>query len=285
MKVGSFTIEILSEGRFEFFRDGHINRAKRAQPKSSFPDGTGPNNLIASGINPVLVQTGKQNILLDTGLGWGLDAGSPNTNVSNVRTNLRIFGLTPEDITHVVLSHLHYDHAAGASFTDDTSTVQPTFPNATYYIHQTEWDYALQQIEGEQIPFSERYRLDDLYKLVSQEQVTFLSNDATKLLDGITLIKTGGHTPGHLTVEIESKSNKAYYLGDLLPTEFQLNNYEMEAADVYPLEAKKEKVQLIKQAYQETALLLFYHSKNGQAGKLLKDEDQKYVLAKQIPLQ
>ncbi len=148
MEIGSFTIEILSEGRFEFFKDGHINRAKRAQLKSSHTDGTGPANLVASGINPVLVQTDSHNILLDTGLGWGLDAGAPDKNISNVCTNLRIFGLKREDITHVVLSHLHYDHAAGATFTDNAATVQPTFPNASYYIHQKEWDFALQQIEG-----------------------------------------------------------------------------------------------------------------------------------------
>lgn len=284
MKVGSYTVEILSEGRFEFFKDGHINRAKRVQQTSSNTDDIGANNLVTSGINPVLVQTDSHNILLDAGLGWGLDFSSPNTAVSNVCTNLRIFGLKREDITHVVLSHLHYDHAAGTTFTDKTATVQPTFPNASYYIHQQEWEFALNKINGNQLPFSERYRLDDLYKLVSENRITFISKDSMELTDGIKILKTGGHSPGHLIVEIESDGEKAYYMGDLLPTELQLNDYEMEAADIYPLEAKRQKIQLIKQAYQEKALLLFYHSQNGQAGKLLKDEDQKYILAKQLPI-
>ncbi len=285
MDIGSLNVEILSEGRFELFRDGHINRAPRTEhsPPSTPNDPNGSNSVMV-GINPVLVQSGEHNILLDTGLGWGLDAASQNTEVSNVCTNLQIFGLEPEDITHVILTHLHYDHAAGSSFTDIESKTQPTFPNATYFVHQQEWNFALDKIQGKQLSYSERYYLDELYRLVSNGQVTFLSEDQTTIVDGIRVIKTGGHTPGHQIVIIESNAEKAYYMGDLLPTEYQLNEYVMEKMDIYPLEAKKKKVQLLQQACDEKALLLFYHSKNGQAGHLLKDEDKKYVLAKQLPI-
>ena len=283
MNIGSFTVEVLSEGLFELFEDGHINRSKRTAHSASTSEDPNDSNAVMVGINPVLVQSGDQNILLDTGLGWGLDAGSEYTDVSNVCTNLRIFGLTPEDITHVILTHLHYDHAAGCSFTNEQAKTKPTFPNAKYYVHQQEWNFALEQSKGPQLSYSERYRLDELYRLVSDERFTFLSEDITEIMNGITAVKTGGHTPGHQIVIMESNGEKAYYMGDLLPTEYQLNEYAMEKADIYPLEAKKKKVRILQQVCDEKALLLFYHSGNGQAGHLIKDNDKKYVLAKQLP--
>lgn len=283
MDIGSFTVEVLSEGHFELFKDGHINRSTRTAHSTATPKDPSGSQTAMVGINPVLVQSGDQNILLDTGLGWGLDAGSQYTDVSNVCTNLRIFGLTPGDITQVILTHLHYDHAAGSSYTDAEAKTKPTFPNATYYVHQQEWDFALKKSKGQQLSYTERYRLDDLYRLISDGRITFLSGDDTEILDGITVVKTGGHTPGHQIVILESGDEKAYYMGDLLPNEYQLNEYSMEKADIYPLEAKKKKVRLLQQVCNEKALLLFYHSGNGQAGHLFKDNDKKYVLAKQLP--
>lgn len=283
MKLGSFTIEILSEGRFELFKDGHINRSPKAlQPspeKSRIPN----ERSVLVGINPILVQNGRHNILLDTGLGWGLDSGSQYTDVSNIRTNLDIFELQPSDISHVVLTHLHYDHAAGSSLTNAESKTEATFPNATYFVHQREWEYALSQIDGDQNWFGAGYVLDDLYRLVSENRIKFLTGDSTKILEGINVIKTGGHTPGHQIVRLESQGEKAYYLGDLLPTAFQLNHYAMSDADFHNLEAKKQKVQLLKRACNENALLLFYHSKKGQAGRIFRDKDKQYKLAKQLP--
>lgn len=283
MKLGSLTVEILSEGRFELFKDGHVNRSPKtlqSSPERKYNQSEGS---VLVGINPILIQKGQQIILLDTGLGWGLDSGSRYTDVSNVCTNLGIFGLDPSDITHVVLTHLHYDHAAGSSFTNAQSKTEATFPNATYFVHQQEWEYALKQIETDKNWFGAGYELDDLYRLVSDKQITFLTGDTTEILEGIRVTKTGGHTPGHQIVQLESKGEKAYYLGDLLPTSFHLNHYAMSRADKHSLEAKKQKVQLLKQACNEKALLLFYHSINGQAGRLFRDKDKQYTLAKQLP--
>ena len=79
MDIGSFTVEVLSEGHFELFEDGHINRSERTAHSTSRPKDPNDSNSVMVGINPVLVQSGNQNVLLDTGLGWGLDAGSQYT--------------------------------------------------------------------------------------------------------------------------------------------------------------------------------------------------------------
>lgn len=278
MKLGRFTIEQLSEGRFEIFLDGTINREPVDQSGSERKSFTHRRASARIGINPILVSDKNHKILLDTGLGWGLDAGSNYKDVSNVVTNLDIFDITPEDITHVVLTHLHYDHSAGSSFTDSSATTKSTFPNAKYYFQEREWEYALDQLESEKRSRGAGYQLDDLYRLVADDRVKFLTEDFTELVAGVKVLWTGGHTPGHQVVRIEDSGKTAYYLGDLLPGENHLNQYSMRQMDDKPLQAKKMKIQLLRTACEEKAVLLFYHSLFSKVGRIEKDSNKKYVL-------
>lgn len=274
MRLGRFTIEQLSEGQFELFPDGKINRTPIDEERRTEIVHQ-PDQL--AGINPVYITDGSHHVLLDTGLGWGLDAGSGNTDVSNICTNLDVFGITPNDITHVILSHLHYDHAAGASYTDQTARTCPTFPKAKYIVQNLEWKYALKAIhEGK--ASDEFYDLDDLYRLYADGYFAFPDETQKEIIPGITLIRTGGHTPGHQIVQIADEDATAYYLGDLLPTAKQLNFFDQDTKDIDRLEAKKAKINILAAAYNEKAFLLFYHSIHSKIGQLDKDEDRNFVL-------
>lgn len=276
MKLGSFTLELLSEGRFEIFKDGHINRSMVDEEAMPTAESIATQASVV-GINPVLVKTASHNILLDSGLGWGLDSGSDYKNTSNIRTNLDIFGLTPEDITHVILSHLHYDHSAGSSFTNDSSKVQITFPNATYFVHEKEWKFALSCADHGEVNDLE-YHLDDFYRLIADGRVEFLSGESTRITEGVTALWTGGHTPGHQIVHLQNDGKHAYFLGDLLSSSAQLNEYDVSIRDVHPVQAKKKKVQLLRKACREQAILLFYHAAYVQSGRLIKTKGEQYAL-------
>lgn len=278
MQLGRFTIEQLSEGRFEIFSDGTINREPVDEAEEKKLSRAMARDSVRIGINPVLLTDKTHKLLLDTGLGWGLDAGSGYQDVSNIVTNLDIFDLEPSDITHVVLSHLHYDHCAGCSYTDNTAVTRATFPNATYLVQKKEWEYALESLSSESKPRGADYRLDDLYRLVADEQFNFIEEDNYELLDGVRIFRTGGHTPGHQVVRVEDEGETAYYLSDLLPGENHLNHYAMRQMDVNPLKAKKMKTQLLRRACDENAILLFYHSLYSSLGHLQRDENKKYVL-------
>lgn len=169
MKIGTFEIEHLSEGIFEAFEDGTFRKVDSGTITGSNEDGYGKNLTAKIGIDPILIKTGKQNILVDTGLGWGLDAKSSYVNTSNLKTNLDIFGLNPEDITHVVLTHLHFDHAGGSTYVDKSTSTQPTMSYANYFVQKKEWAYALQQIGQEQLQKGGHYDLDEFYKLAADE--------------------------------------------------------------------------------------------------------------------
>jgi len=216
--------------------------------------------------------------LLDTGLGWGLDQNSRYSNTSNLLTNLDIFGLTPADITHVVLSHLHFDHSAGSTFVDQDISTQPTMSYANYFIQKKEWYYALEQNNLKKELQGAGYNLDELYKLAAVDKFVMITDTYFELLPGIELIRTGGHTPGHQIVKIQDSGETAYFLGDLIPSEHHLNHYAMRQLDVDPVQSKKARTLILRQALKEEAILLFYHSIHAKAGKLDQNKDKKFIL-------
>ncbi|MEO1022365.1 MAG: MBL fold metallo-hydrolase [Bacteroidota bacterium] len=278
MNIGRFEIESLSEGIFEVFEDGSLHKVQAEQITSPPPELIVPKKSALVGIDPILIRDGKHNILIDCGLGWGLDARSSYENTSNLKTNLDIFGLSPSDITHVVLSHLHFDHAGGASFVDTNAETQPTLPFANYFVQKKEWHYALECVHSENSTPGAGYELDEFYKLIALDKIALLTDAQFELIPGVTLIRTGGHTPGHQIVKIQDGDDVGYYLGDLVPAEDHLNQYTMRQLDADPLEAKKAKTLILRQAYRENACLLFYHSIHAKAGRLSLDVDRRYVL-------
>jgi glyoxylase-like metal-dependent hydrolase (beta-lactamase superfamily II) len=278
MILGEFVVEQLSEGFFELFKDGSFVKMDPSRLNEPETDSTLGRYSNALGIDPLLVQSPEMNIIIDPGLGWGLDYQSRHKNTSNVVTNLDVFGLLPEDIDLVVLSHLHYDHSAGATYISDSLETTPTFPNAKYLLHEDEWAFALDEIENQERQMGAGYRLDELYRLAADGRFEFMKEEKKTISKGITILKTAGHTPGHLAVKLQSNLETAYYLGDLVPTEYHLNQYPMKMMDDNPVVAKKMKTILLREALREQAHLFFYHSLYRKSGKLAKDQDRQYIL-------
>lgn len=278
MNIGRFSVEQLSEGKFQVYKDGTFQRIDTEESSPAESLNLPIREPSKVGINPILIRDQDHTVLLDTGLGWGLDAGSHYTGVSNLRTNLDIFGIKPEEVTHVILSHLHYDHAAGATFNDAQSQTNPTFPNAGYYLQHKEWDYAVNQVGKDRSGRGAGYRLDELYRLAADDRFIHLSGRHKEIIPGIEIIPTGGHTPGHQAVKVADSGEVGYYLGDLLPSEEHLNEYGMHHLDLHPAHAKKMKVRLMRDALEENAYLLFYHSLYSRVGRLKQDDEKNYVL-------
>ncbi|MDX1640544.1 MAG: MBL fold metallo-hydrolase [Balneolaceae bacterium] len=278
MQIGDFNIEQLSEGFFEVFEDGTFQKMEASRLDNLKDDPNIGKFTSAIGIDPLLIQKNGKNIIVDPGLGWGLDTGSQYRNTSNIVTNLDIFDLTPEDIDKVILTHLHFDHAAGTSYISDDLTTLPTFPNAEYFVHRDEWEYALSQINQDSKLMGADYKLDEIYKLVAEERFTFVEEEVFVPMEGIFAIKTGGHTPGHMVIKLKELDETAYFMGDLIPTEYHLNHYSMRQLDTDPLQSKKAKTLLLRQALKENAVMFFYHSLFKKSGQLSRDQQKKYIL-------
>src|SRR6188768_9672 len=137
MKLGDWKLTTIQGGRF--WHDGGVMYG--VVPKKVWNRITPANeqNMIPMAIDCVLVQTGQLNVLIDAGPGekispldrasHGLEGASPLT------SDLAGLGLEPSDIDAVVFSHLHWDHAGGATVRDSARQAVPAFPRATYFIH------------------------------------------------------------------------------------------------------------------------------------------------------
>ncbi len=278
MQIGSFIVEQLSEGFFEVFKDGTIQKTSPAAIDTDQNQAEQLKSTQAVGIDPLFISGYEMNIIVDPGLGWGLDFKSRFKDTSNVKTNLDIFGIRPEDIDFVVLTHLHFDHSAGCTFVSDEIKTNPTFPNARYIVHRLEWEFAISQIEQKSGSYGEMYKIDELYKLAADNRFRFIDREIYFPVRGLELIHTGGHTPGHLAIRIHDYGNTAWYTGDLIPSENQLNQSSSPVEDSDPIRAKKMKTRILNRAYNEKAVLFFYHSLYRKAGKLSLNEKEQFVL-------
>ena len=281
MRLGSFIIEQLSEGFFEFHEDGSFSKTDAGSLNQPEPESFPEKSSVALGIDPLFIQTHSANIIIDPGLGWGLDKQSAHMNTSNAVTNLDVFDIRPDQIDWVILTHLHYDHSAGSTYVSDDLTTQPVFPNARYLVHQSEWDYALTHIDKKRTgkQFSEsNYYPDELYRLVADGRFYFMNSDHFSPVEGIEAFKTGGHTPGHLAVKITDDEKQAYYPGDLVPTEYHLNHYPLKQIDIDPVQSKKQKTRILREALKNDAYLFFYHSLYQKSGRLSLDMNKQYKL-------
>lgn len=272
LNIGSIQIAWLRGGTFELDGGtmfGPVPKSvweKRIQPTSG-------NNifLVAS---PILVRTGSNNVIIDTGIGNKLT--EKQLKIHGIRDNwalpasLEGQGIRPEEIDTVILTHCDYDHAGGILSEKDGELV-PTFPDARIVMQRTEWEDVNHPNRRSAHTFWEiNFRgLADAGKLD-------LVDGEKEIFPGISVRHTGGHNRGHQIVRIESLGETAYHLGDLLPSHAHFNPLWVMSYDNYPMEVIDQKEKLEKEAMDENAWFLFYHDpkvracKFGEKGVLLE---------------
>ena len=197
-------------------------------------------------ILPFLVVTDKDVIILDTGLGYSVEGEL------QIHTNLRKHGYQPEDVTKVLMSHLHKDHAGGVVYKDANGLVKTTFPNATYYVYRGEADYALK------IGFPS-YHTSELEPLFATSQVHWLDGEEGMIDDYIKYTHSGGHCPEHIVYLIDDGEDKIFFGGDEAP---QLKQMKIKYVAKYDYDGKKAmqlREQYAEQGRAEGWQFLFYH--------------------------
>lgn len=198
-------------------------------------------------IQPFLVDTGKDLIVLDTGLGFSNADGE-----LQIHANLRQHGYEPEDVTKVLLSHLHKDHASGAMFATEHGNTIPTFPNAQYYIYRPEADYALKTGFPSYLPA-------DLEPLLRSDQVSWLDGIQGTIDDYITFTHSGGHCPEHIVYLINDGKDKIFFGGDEAPQYKQVKMKYIAKYDFNGKKAMELREQYVEQGRKEDWQFLFYH--------------------------
>jgi glyoxylase-like metal-dependent hydrolase (beta-lactamase superfamily II) len=201
-------------------------------------------------IQPFLVVTQRDVLLLDTGLGYRLPSGE-----LQVHANIRAAGYHPEQVTKVLLTHLHKDHAGGIGSTyAGTSSGDNVlnFPNATYYVQARELDQAWKTGAPSFVP-------DTIEPLLQSGQVVLLHEDEGVIDEYIRYQHTGGHSPYHQAFWIQASGQTIFFGGDVAPQLQQMKMRYKTKYDADPARSMALRQQWWEQGAREHWTFLFYH--------------------------
>ncbi|MCD6566512.1 MAG: MBL fold metallo-hydrolase [Bacteroidales bacterium] len=217
------------------------------------------NNYCNWALRSLLFDNGKQRIMVDNGYGdkqdekffsfvhlhggYGLEGA------------LEKYGYKPEDITDMVISHLHYDHCGGGVKNSSTGTgFEMVFPNATYWVSKQQWEWALNPNKREAASYLE----ENILPMQESGQLKFIE-DNIELYPGFKVRLYNGHTTGQIIPFISYQDKTVVYMADLIPSSAHVNLAWNMSYDVQPLITLKEKEQFLEEAYENDYILFLEH--------------------------
>lgn len=225
-------------------------------------------NRIQMEARALLLKSKNRMVLIDTGNGsdfvakYGEKLGTKFAEIYNVTgstvslvSSLHKAGVTPEQITDVVLTHLHFDHAGGATCANSTGQVVPTFPNATYYVQSAN----LKTAQAPNIREKASYLPANFQPLLERGVLKIIDGEIENLLPGISVLLSHGHTTGHQMVKISDGKQTLIYCGDVIPTSTHVRLPFVMGYDLRPLDLIGEKTQLLEKAAAHKWYLYFEH--------------------------
>ncbi len=251
--LGDFELTILTDG--VCYLDGGAMFGiipKAMWEKRIKPD---ERNNIPLAMNSLLVRTGRQNILIETGMGNKLSekAQAIYRNQALLMKNFEAAGVSPDEIDIVINTHLHFDHCGWNTCYRDGKLV-PTFPRATYYVQEGELQHAHEQHERDRVS----YMTDNYDPLVNNGQMKLLRGDA-EIVPGVSVKVFPGHTRNLQVVMVRSGDKVAAYPSDLVSDAKHLDPTWVIGYDLYPLETIASKHRFYAEAIPNDWLVVFTH--------------------------
>ncbi|MBK8699950.1 MAG: MBL fold metallo-hydrolase [Saprospiraceae bacterium] len=237
-------------------------------------------NMCTWAMRCLLVQDGDRNIIIDTGIGFKQDEKFRGhfrpEHLIDFETTLSDGEVTVNDITDVLLTHLHFDHAGGALRYDASGKIVPTFPNAKVWTNDFHYRWATQPNERERASFLKEnihpfIDLGILHLIDVQEGIRFS--------ESITLDFVYGHTGAMMIPNITlDNGSKVIFCADLLPSSYHVGMPYIMAYDVQPLITLKEKEVLYEKATEGNTYLYLEHDRLHNFIRVSKQENGRVVI-------
>ena len=255
MQIGKYKLSIIESGSFGL--DGGAMFGIIPKPlwqRTNLPDEA---NRVRLSTRHLLLESESKKILIDTGMGSKWDDKARNIYAidenSSMNSVLAQRGLKTEDITDVILTHLHFDHTGGSTIMKN-GKLEPAFPNAKYYVQKQNFDWARNASDRDK----GSYIKENFIPLFEEGVLNFIIGNA-KFDDEIEMIVINGHTFGQQMVKISDSSNTILFCADLMPFVSHIPLPYIMGYDLQPLVTLEEKKKYLKMAVDENWRLFFGH--------------------------
>jgi len=273
MLFGDYRIEIIPD--CEFRLDGGAMFG--VVPRSLWSQVCPPDdqNRIRMNMNCLFIEGGGERILIDTGIGekWS-EKHSAMYGINRVRSfdeSLHaIAGVRSSEITIVINTHLHFDHAGGNTLMNEERQAIPAFPNARYFVSRGEYEHAESPTERDRASY-----FADNWRPLKQSGQLELKDASYEVVPGLTMETYAGHNRSMQCPRLERGGQTLFGFADLIPTRAHVSYAWVMGYDLYPVETVEAKKQLVPQAARDGWTCLFYHDAEHPLGTII-DEDAKF---------
>ncbi|MEO6589847.1 MAG: MBL fold metallo-hydrolase [Pyrinomonadaceae bacterium] len=289
MQFGDYRVEIVPDTEFRLDGGAMFGVVPRVLwGKKCPPDEL---NRIKLNMNCLFIETPKEKILVETGIGekwtekqtgiYGIFRRKTFAETLFEKTNC-----TPEDISIIVNTHLHFDHAGGNTIFKDKVRITnyeseyesqklktkdqkpiPQFPNARYLVSKSEYEHAENPHERDRASY-----LPENWRPVFESSQLELMPDEYEVVEGLTMTNIRGHSETMQTVCLKRGGKILYGFADLIPTTAHIPDAWIMGYDLFPTETLEAKKLLIPKAIEEDWICLFYHDTDAPLCRLVEED-------------
>ncbi|MFN0158960.1 MAG: MBL fold metallo-hydrolase [Bacteroidota bacterium] len=269
MKIGPYELHAIETGRFALDGGAMFGVVpKTLWEKTNPPD---DQNRIDMAARALLIVGNGRKILVDVGNGTKYNEKLTaiykfDTSQYDIVSSLKKRNITPEDVTDVILTHLHFDHAGGSTISVD-GEVRPTFPKARYWVQREHWRAANNPTERDKASFFK----EDFMPLQFHGLLDHTDGEG-EIFPGISVRIVNGHTTALQCPVITDGRTTLFYCADLMPTTSHVNLPWIMAYDLRPLVTLEEKRRILTQAVEESWVLFFEHDPVTEAARVMRTE-------------
>jgi glyoxylase-like metal-dependent hydrolase (beta-lactamase superfamily II) len=273
MRFGDYRVEVVPDSVFRLDGGAMFGVVPRNLWSRICPPDE--QNRIRMNMNCLFIEAGRERVLIETGIGdkwsgkqadlYGIERQRPLS-----QSLKAIAGVSPEEITIVVNTHLHFDHAGGNTVLDETGRAVPAFPNARYFVSRREYEHAEAPHERDRASY-----LPVNWRPVRESGQLELKDEQYEVLPGLLMETVAGHSRTMQCVRLQQGARVLYGFADLIPMRAHVPLAWIMGYDLYPVETLEAKKRLLPQAAREDWLCLFYHDPDEPLCKVIEDEDGK----------
>lgn len=270
MQFGDYRIEIVPGGAFGL--DGGAMFGVVPRVLWSRPSPPDDQNRIRMNTQCLYIEAGAEQILIETGMGdkWSakhraMYAVKGEQSLSE--TLHAMTGTRAEEITIVVNTHLHFDHAGGNTMFNERGEIVPTFPNARYFVSQAEYEHAESPYERDRASY-----MPDDWRVLAESGQLELKPAEYEVVPGLVMETVPGHSRTMQCARLVQGERTLYNFADIVPTRAHVPLAWIMGYDLFPLETLAAKKRLLPQAAREDWLCLFCHDPDVPLCRLMEED-------------